>query len=146
MTYLCTDNLSFNSPIGNVATRSRCLSENQSMKGKKTGGRTKGTPNKNNPFRAPLNDICMDYLTKKEQEIVLPDGTKETVFASQMELDIIAVADPASRLGLMARIFKFVMPELKSVDMDMTVTDDSKTIIDRLSGLMEDGDEDEKED
>lgn len=127
MSYLCIINLSFNSPI---------------MKGQKTGGRKKGTPNKNNPFRAPLNDICMDYLTKKEQEITLPDGTTQTVFASQMELDIIAIEDPTNRLGLMARIFKFVLPELKSVDMDMTITDDSGTIVDRLSGLMDDGNED----
>ena len=89
------------------------------MKGKKTGGRTKGTPNKATQFGKQLiQDILTDYSN-----------------TGAMAKDFNAL-EPKDRLGIMVKLTAFVTPKPQSVD--MTVTDHrNKTIEDILIALSE---------
>lgn len=89
------------------------------MKGKKTGGRTKGTPNKATQFGKQLiQDILTDYSD-----------------TGAMAKDINDL-EPKDRLDIMVKLMAFVTPKPQSVD--MTVTDHrNKTIEDTLIELSE---------
>lgn len=103
------------------------------MKGQKTGGRQKGTPNKDNPIRGYLLTHSIGYFKPNEKN---PDGM------SDFEVDL-AMMTPEDRVGAEIRILKHHTSELKSVDMDMTVGEHTETIDERLARLAledEDGD------
>lgn len=95
------------------------------MKGQKTGGRQKGTPNKDNPIRGYLLTHSIGYFKPNEKN---PDGM------SDFEVDL-AMMTPEDRVGAEIRILKHHTSELKSVDMDMTVAEHTETIDDRLARL-----------
>ncbi len=100
------------------------------MKGQKTGGRQKGTPNKDNPIRGYLLTHSIGYFRPNEKN---PDGM------SDFEVDL-AMMTPEDRVGAEIRILKHHTSELKSVDMDMTVAEHTETIDERLARLaLEDG-------
>lgn len=103
------------------------------MKGKKTGGRQKGTPNKDNPIRGYLLTHSISYFQPDEKN---PDGM------SAFEMDLAAMT-PEDRVGAEIRILKYHTSELKSVDMDMTLAEHAETIDERLARLaLEDEDMD----
>lgn len=95
------------------------------MKGQKTGGRQKGTPNKDNPIRGYLLTHSIGYFKPNEKN---PDGM------SDFEVDL-AMMTPDDRVGAEIRILKHHTSELKSVDMDMTVAEHTETIDERLARL-----------
>lgn len=95
------------------------------MKGQKTGGRQKGTPNKDNPIRGYLLTHSIGYFKPNENN---PDSM------SDFEVDL-AMMIPEDRVGAEIRILKHHTSELKSVDMDMTVAEHSETIDERLARL-----------
>lgn len=95
------------------------------MKGQKTGGRQKGTPNKDNPIRGYLLTHSIGYFKPNEKN---PDGM------SDFEVDL-AMMTPEDRVGAEIRILKHHTSELKSVDMDMTVAEHTETIDERLTRL-----------
>ncbi|MCM1356409.1 MAG: hypothetical protein NC212_08400 [Staphylococcus sp.] len=122
------------------------------MKGQKTGGRQKGTPNKDNPLKGYLRSHSLSYfeprpqlnpdgsprviiLADNETKITLVDPDGQPMNISDFDADMLLLS-PADRVSAELRLLKFHTPEMKSVDMDMTVTDNSESIIDRLSGLM----------
>lgn len=94
------------------------------MKGKKTGGRVKGVPNKPKPGREIIKAHSMDYFSPNP----LNDGG-----VSDFERDL-KLLDPADRVNAEIRLLKYHMPELKSVDMDATITT-RITIEDKLRKL-----------
>ncbi len=102
------------------------------MLGKKTGGRQKGTPNKENPLKGYLRTHSLKYFEPKMQ--VDDDG--KTFVASDFEMDINSLA-PDDRVMAELKLLKFHTPEMKSVDMDMSVTESAESIIDRLNKLSE---------
>jgi hypothetical protein len=97
----------------------------------KTGGRVKGTPNKNNPIKVYLAAHSLKYFEPYERE----DGT----VVSDFEMDLINLrAD--ERVSAEIRLLRYHTPEMKSIDGDITVTDAQKSIEDKLSELCgEDG-------
>lgn len=95
------------------------------MKGKKTGGRQKGTPNKTNPIRGYLLTHSIGYFKPNENN---PDGM------SDFEVDL-AMMTPEDRVGAEIRILKHHTSELKSVDMDVAVSEHTETIDERLARL-----------
>lgn len=102
------------------------------MKGKKTGGRQKGTPNKNNPIRGYLLAHSIKYF---QPNPLNPDGM------SDFEKDLLRML-PEDRVTAEIRILKHHTSELKSVDMDMTLADHVETIDERLARLaLEDEDD-----
>ncbi len=123
-------------------------------KGKKTGGRTKGTPNKENPLKGYLRSHSLEYFEPKPQ--VDTDGTPKKIYAyvdgERIEIGVLADADgkplvmsdfdadmlalkPMERVMAELKLLKFHTPEMKAIDMDMTVEESSKTIEERLAEL-----------
>ena len=102
-------------------------------KGKKTGARVKGTPNKENPLKGYIRTHSMDYFEPRPRTIE-ENGREIEIIASQFELDIAALA-PDDRVAAELRLLKFHMPEMKAIDMDMTVSESAKTIEERLAEL-----------
>ena len=95
------------------------------MKGQKTGGRQKGTPNRDNPIRGYLLTHSIGYFRPNDKN---PDGL------SDFEVDL-AMMTPEDRAAIEVRILKHHTSELKSVDMDMTVADTTESIDERLARL-----------
>lgn len=137
--------------------------------GKKTGGRQKGTPNKENPLKGYIRAHSLAYFEPRVQTDPITGGSREIqrqrltedaegnvykvidlipltdskgnpVTMSDFEADMIALS-PNERVNAELRLLKFHMPEMKAIDMDMTVTDSGKTIEDRLAELARDDDD-----
>ncbi len=101
--------------------------------GRKTGGRVAGTPNKKNPLKGYLRTHSIEYFTARPRT----DEHGNSFIASDFDIDLAELA-PVDRVTAELKLLKFHTPEMKSVDMDMTVDDTSKSIADRLSQLVGD--------
>lgn len=130
--------------------------------GKKTGGRQKGTPNKENPLKGYIRSHSLAYFEPKPQveadgksprvikfrdkdgmiidTIVLESADGSPLCISDFDVDMLMM-QPHERVFAELRLLKFHMPEMKAIDMDMTVTDSGKTIEDRLAELARDDDD-----
>ena len=86
-------------------------------KKKKTGGRTKGTPNK-------ASSAVRGAITK------MLDG----YFSSDMFVQDIAVLEPKDRVAAMEKFAAYVAPKLQATTLDLT-EESKKTIEDRLAEL-----------
>lgn len=92
-------------------------------KGRKTGGRTAGTPNKTSAVvRSAIANMLDDY------------------FNSDTFLSDIAALEPKDRVAAMEKFAAYVSPKLQSTTLDMTV-ENKKTIEDKLKELSEDEEE-----
>ena len=94
------------------------------MRGKKTGGRQKGVPNKPKPGREIIKAHSMGYFSP---------NTRNDGGVSDFERDI-KLLDPVDRVNVEIRLLKYHMVELKSIDMDATITH-RVTIEDKLRQL-----------
>lgn len=93
------------------------------MKGKKTGGRKAGTPNKTTAFsKSVIQEILTDY-------------TNSELFQSDMKK-----LDAKDRLDIMVKLMAFTTPKPQSVDMSIT-SNKPKTIEDTLQELSEENEE-----
>lgn len=89
------------------------------MKGKKTGGREKGTPNKATVVnRQLIQDIVSPYFNSK-----------------QFKLDI-GKLDPKERVDAMTKLAAFIVPKPQAIAVDLYNTK-KNTIEDRLKELSE---------
>lgn len=98
-------------------------------KGYKTGGRQKGTPNKENPLKVFLREHSLQYFEPKEQHD--QDGRK--FIASDFDVDISMLA-PDDRVNAELRLLEFHTPKMKAVEVDGTI-DHTHTIEDLLTQL-----------
>ncbi len=134
------------------------------MKGMKTGGRQKGTPNKDNPLKGYLRTHSEEYFKPKPQvdsdgspknlvrynkdgEVVLKvplvDSEGNPYVMSDFDVDMLKM-DPDERVNAELRLLEFHTPKMKSVDVDMAVQE-RKTIEDRLIELSQDDDEEDED-
>ena len=116
------------------------------MKGKKTGGRTKGTPNKDTPqkkaIKAILRDHSLAYITPHD---VVDEETGEHSMLSQLDMDL-AMMKAAERAQIEVKLMEFHTPKMKAIDVDMNAHVSVRTIEDKLRvlcGEEEDDDDDE---
>ena len=87
------------------------------MKGRKTGGRQKGTPNKTTKtIREKLSEVTSDYYNSDK-------------FFQDLEQ-----LEPRERVALMERLTNYVAPKMQSTTLDATVQA-RNTIEDRLLEL-----------
>ena len=108
------------------------------MKGMKTGGRKKGTPNKENPLKGFIRAHSLAYFEPKERKFM---GRKCVM--SDFERDMAELA-PDDRVSAELRLMEFHTPKMKAVDVDMSAKVSVRTIEDKLSALCGgDGGEDE---
>lgn len=87
------------------------------MRGRKTGGRTKGTPNKvNRTIKAILAEQTSDYYNSEE-------------FKKDLKC-----LEPRDRLVIMEKLTSYIVPKMQSTTIDATVAS-KKTIEDKLIEL-----------
>lgn len=140
-------------------------------KGYKTGGRQKGTPNRNNPIKDILSSHSAEYFSKRLQTDIVsggareiqrsrlvqdPDGNVHKVIdsvplttpdgfplnMSDFEVDMLAL-DPSDRVAAELKILEFHTPRMKSQDINMEVNMGPRTIEDTLKALCGEDGEDE---
>ncbi len=99
------------------------------MKGKKTGGRVKGTPNKDNPLKGYLKAHSVKYFTE-----VVGGGL------TQFELDQMNLAAD-DRVNAELRLLEFHQAKLKAVDANINTHNVTLSIEDKLRELCEEEDE-----
>ena len=88
------------------------------MKGKKTGGRKKGTPNK----------------VSGDMKAVLAAFVSEYYDSGEFKKDFYSMLDPKDRLEIVAKILPFFMTKMQAVQADINATT-TKTIEDDLIRL-----------
>lgn len=131
-------------------------------KGKKTGGRVKGTPNKENPLKGYLRAHSLSYFEPKPQtnddgtprkvefrdkdgvviytlELADADGNPRVM--SDFDVDMMTLEDN-ERVNAELRLLEFHTPKMKAVEVDMDVRS-TVTIEDRLRELCGETDDDE---
>lgn len=99
------------------------------MKGKKTGGRVKGTPNKDNPLKGFIRAHSVKYFTE-----IVEDGL------TQFELDQMSLT-AEDRVSAELRLLEFHQAKLKAVDANINTHNVSLTIEDKLRELCEEEEE-----
>ncbi len=97
------------------------------------GGRQAGTPNKDKPLKTFLRQHSVQYFTPSIEEKG-EDGKLTGRIVSQYDLDI-AGLDPASRVDAELKLLKFHTPQMQSTSVDVTVSDESRTLAERLARL-----------
>lgn len=140
-------------------------------KGKKTGGRQKGTPNKENPLKGYLRAHSLAYFEPRVQTDPITGGSREIqrqrlvqdeegnvykvidlipltdhvsglpLNISDFEADMIALS-PNERVNAELRLLEFHTPKMKAVEVDMDVHGSVVTIEDRLRELCGEDEED----
>lgn len=111
------------------------------MKGKKTGGRTKGTPNKDTPqkkaIKAILRDHSLAYITPHD---VVDEETGEHSMLSQLDMDL-ALMKAAERAQIEVKLMEFHTPKMQSTSVDVNMPDTKVTIEDKLIKLSQEPEE-----
>ena len=107
-------------------------------KGYKTGGRQKGTPNKENPLKGFLKTHSIAYFEPRDQMHPL---TGRPLTMSDFEMDMLLLT-PGERVSAELRLLEFHTPKMKAMDLDIEAKVTSKTIEDMLRDLCNESDED----
>lgn len=165
MLYLCISVLT-------VASRAQNISKIMA-KGYKTGGRQKGTPNKNNPIKGILINHSVEYFTKRVQvdaitgnprEIQRPRLTEDNegnvykvidnipltnsdgfpLVMSDFEADLLAL-NASDRVAAELKILEYHTPRMKSQDINMEINVGPRTIEDTLAALCGADEEDQND-
>lgn len=123
--------------------------------GRKTGGRQKGTPNKDNPLKGYLRAHSLAYFEPKPQiqrdgsprvvefrdkdgaivgSIVLVDADGNPLVLSDFDVDVMSLDTP-NRVIAELRLLEFHTPKMKAVEVDMDAHLTTITIEDRLREL-----------
>lgn len=143
-------------------------------KGRKTGGRVKGTPNKENPLKGYLKAHSLAYFQPRVQTDPITGGIREIQRSRLVQdeegniykvIDLIPLADPDGfplnisdfeadmialgpndRVTAELRLLEFHTPKMKAVEVDMDLHATTITIEDRLRQLCGEEDEEDEED
>ena len=126
------------------------------MKGRKTGGRQKGTPNKPTPLKDALRAQSESYFIARPQvdidgnprvlefrdkegiiysSITLADADGNPIIASNFEIDMMMM-DAKDRATIQEKILRYHTPQMQAVSADVNLTGQiATTIEDRLAKL-----------
>ena len=110
------------------------------QKGKpKTGGRAKGTPNKDNPLKTLLHEHSVDYFTRNIPVEDVDIGNEEwkqnhAGMLSHFEIDLMCMKE-SERAKAEIELLSYHTPKMQAISADMSVKDANKTITDRISRL-----------
>ena len=94
--------------------------------GRKTGGRQKGTPNKDNPLKGYLRAHSMAYFEPGK------DGM------SQFDQDMAKIEDAAKRVELEEKLLQYHTPKMQSVSAEVSVNAEVSSLEIRLAQLAAD--------
>jgi hypothetical protein len=129
------------------------------QKGKpKTGGRAKGTPNKDNPLKVLLHEHSVDYFSKSikaediSPSVFIIDPKADSAMSiarvikeefveqhkgelfSQYEVDCISMR-ASDRAKAEIELLSYHTPKMQAISADMNVKDANKGLTDRLTRL-----------
>lgn len=130
-------------------------------KGKKTGGRVKGTPNKPKPLKEHLRAHSTAYFEPKPQTdpdgtprkldlrdkdgniiktIVLADANGSPALASDFEVDMMLM-EPKDRAIIQEKLLRYHTPQMQSVSAEVSMSGEiTATIGERLKNLAAEND------
>lgn len=97
------------------------------------GGRAAGTPNREKPLKTFLRQHSVAYFTPSVEEKDAKGKPTGRVL-SQFDIDTEQL-DPASRVDAELKLLKFHTPQMQSTSVDMTITEDNQTLVQRLAHL-----------
>ena len=112
------------------------------------GGRAPGTPNKDKPLKTFLRQHSLEYFTPDKPELAefwlerrnrnkpeLDDDGKPTgQLVSQFDIDMAKLA-PVDRAEAEIKLLKFHTPQMQATSVDMTISEDNRTLTERLARL-----------
>lgn len=105
-------------------------------KGKKTGGRQKGTPNKQqNPLKSYLREHSLSYFERRIQKDL--DGIMREVSDFELDIESLKAED---RVAAEIKMLEYHTPKQKAVDVTIDSINANITIEDRLRELCKDDD------
>lgn len=129
--------------------------------GRKTGGRTKGTPNKPNPLKEHLRAQSIAYFEPKPQtdaqgnprelvirdkdgleieKVLLADADGQPLIMSDFEVDAMMM-DPKDRATIHEKLLRYHTPQMQSVSAEVSLSGDiTTTIEERLAQLAKEND------
>lgn len=91
------------------------------MKGKKTGGRQKGTPNKTTQMnKRIISNLLADY---SDSGLMAKDFSR---------------LESKDRMSIAEKLMQYVMPKMQSSSVDVSMSDEKKTLEDTLASLSQD--------
>lgn len=128
-------------------------------KGRKTGGRQKGTPNKPNPLKEHLRAHSAAYFEPKPQTnpdgspreiefrdkdgilyntLTLADADGRPLVISDFEIDLMMM-DAKDRAAIQEKLLRYHTPQMQSVSAEVSLSGDVSTTIEaRLKQLADD--------
>lgn len=112
--------------------------------GKKTGGRTKGTPNKPNPLKEHLRAGSVRYFEPsvpvEDEELAKQMSVEVGAVVSRFDIDM-AYMEPKDRAAIQEKLLRYHTPQMQSVSAEVSLSDDTTvTIAERLARLAADND------
>ncbi|MBJ2188596.1 MAG: hypothetical protein JFR41_08235 [Muribaculaceae bacterium] len=99
--------------------------------GRKTGGRTKGTPNKDKPLKAMLREHSLGYFSPNPEN---PDGM------SDFDRDMLAMP-PTDRADAELKLLRFHTPQMQATAVDITLADGKRSLAERLAALADENED-----
>lgn len=96
----------------------------------KTGGRVKGTPNKDNPIKGFIKSHSLTYFEPKPTKV-----NGQTKMMSEFDKDLEELA-PDERVNAELKLLEFHTPKMKAVDIAATATLSVNSIEDKLRALV----------
>lgn len=110
------------------------------MKGKKTGGRKKGTPNKQTEINAALGyNLHKDGIVPLLQYLMF-GGSIPTQIEQGEIIRLIANVKGEAALAFIEKLMQYAIPKMQSATIDLTATVEEKTIEETLCELSEEYD------
>lgn len=97
------------------------------------GGRAPGTPNKDKPLKTFLRQHSLEYFTPDKPELD-DDGKPTGQLVSQFDIDMAKLA-PVDRAEAEIKLLKFHTPQMQATSVDMTISEDNRTLTERLARL-----------
>lgn len=100
--------------------------------GRKTGGRVKGTPNKDKPLKVMLREHSLRYFSPNPEN---PGGM------SDFDVDMLAMP-PTDRADAELKLLRFHTPQMQATAVDVAFTDEkSVSLAERLAALAAENEE-----
>ncbi len=93
--------------------------------GKKTGGRVKGTPNKDKPLKAMLREHSLKYFAPNPDN---PEGI------SDFDKDMRAMPT-TDRVEAELKLLRFHTPQMQATAIDLSFNEEKQTLAERLARL-----------
>lgn len=113
-------------------------------KGRKTGGRTKGTPNKPNPLKEHLRAHSTAYfeprITIEDAELAVELSVEIGAVVSRFDIDM-AKMEAKDRAAIQEKLLRYHTPQMQSVSAEVGLSGDVTTTIEqRLAQLAAEND------